>query len=72
MAQNISVPANTINKAMLALYLKALSQTSLSKTKQTLKDPFTPNPAIIVNTMNQILSKDAAIPTIPIVVIPQL
>jgi hypothetical protein len=72
MAQKISVPANTISKAIEARYRKLELQASLSITKQTLKAPFTPKPAMMVNTMNHTLSKETVIPIIPMVVMPQL
>lgn len=57
---------------MHAFYLNLVSQTSFNKTKQTLNAPFTPNPAIILKAICQVISKVKLIPIIPKVVTPQL
>lgn len=55
-AQKISVNAKTISKAIEAFYLNELPEASFKITKQTLKAPLTPKPAIIVKIINIVIS----------------
>ena len=70
-AHNISEAPKTTMRPIDAFYLNYEPAVSFKITKQTLNAPFTPKPAIILNTMYQYILNVKEMATIPSVVIPQ-